>query len=218
MPFLQFVARQKASRCPRLLGTVAMLGLCLVSPAFAGELVPVQLVAQEAPTFPGTSSSAAAPHIEPAVTIARAIPATKQSAIQPVTAIDEVSPVQLDAIAEYEAVQVEVASAEPAPYEPLLANATKMRMFNWREEDHYRAGCPEQLRHFTMLSTNNRYTGYQVGGGSPVIGTGPTIYEGTWGLDYEGFFPKKIALNWNRGRRYQGGTEGYKTDGPKHEE
>ena len=68
-----------------------------------------------------------------------------------------------------------------------------------------------------MLSTNWRYQAYNVGGGSPFIGTGPSLFEGTWGMDYQGFFPKRVGLNWNHGQKYQGGVEGYKTDGPKHE-
>jgi hypothetical protein len=58
--------------------------------------------------------------------------------------------------------------------------------------------------------------GYYVGGGSAWHWGEPRkLNEGTWGWDYKGFgLPKHIALQWSHGRRYQGGTGAYKTDGP----
>lgn len=124
---------------------------------------------------------------------------------------------QFDILSEEElSASAEEDEATAADASATLAPATKARMFNWREEDHYRAGCPQLLRHFNIPSANGRYTMYKVGGGSALFGSGPMLSEGTWGLDYAGFLlPRKIALNWNHGKREQGGTGAYKTDGPK---
>ncbi len=109
---------------------------------------------------------------------------------------------------------------EPDPWHP-------WRLRPWPGKQPYGKGCPvphtfERAGYPCKVSrcaqpTNNcRYTGYQVGGGSAVRGTGPTTQEGTWGWDYVGgqWFHPRVVLNWCRSR-YQGGTEGYKTDGPR---
>jgi hypothetical protein len=65
-------------------------------------------------------------------------------------------------------------------------------------------------------SDTGRYFGYYVGGGSPFRGEERLPNEGVWGWDYGGFhFVPRIDLLWNHGRRYQGGTGAYKTDGPR---
>lgn len=56
--------------------------------------------------------------------------------------------------------------------------------------------------------------GYYVGGGSPCRGDDRLTEEGTWGWDYGGLIPRRIALLWNHGRRYQGGVGAYRTAGP----
>jgi hypothetical protein len=59
------------------------------------------------------------------------------------------------------------------------------------------------------------YDGYYVGGGAVVCGQPRCANEGTWGWDYEGcLFRRRVWLQWNHGKRYQGGQGAYKTDGP----
>jgi hypothetical protein len=66
-------------------------------------------------------------------------------------------------------------------------------------------------------SSNSHDSGGYVGGGSASWWRGEprTAEEGTWGWDYRTsrlvFDP---FLLWWHGRRYQGGTGAYKTDGP----
>ena len=87
---------------------------------------------------------------------------------------------------------------------------------DYRACDKCRAGCPESLRWLTIPSRTRYYGGYYVGGGTPLQGAGFCAGDGTWGWDYPGIlFPKRIALNWTKNGRYQGGTGAYKTDGPK---
>ncbi len=58
--------------------------------------------------------------------------------------------------------------------------------------------------------------GYIVGGGAAFHGEPGYADEGTWGWDYFGFtIPRRIALGWWHGDRYQGGIGAYKTDGPR---
>jgi hypothetical protein len=78
-----------------------------------------------------------------------------------------------------------------------------------------RAGCPQNLRPHARPSYGPYFYGWWVGGGTAVGGDMPCLNEGTWGWDYEGVVPKRVWLLWSHGRRYQGGTGAYKTDGPK---
>jgi hypothetical protein len=81
-----------------------------------------------------------------------------------------------------------------------------------------RAGFPWCISRFARCGVNPReYSAGYVGGGSgKLLGEARCIDEGTWGVDYDGlFFRKKIWKQWSHGRRYQGGTGAYKTDGPK---
>ena len=61
--------------------------------------------------------------------------------------------------------------------------------------------------------------GYYVGGGL-LIGHGQGECrqrdEGTWGWDETGgsHFRRRVILGWSHGRKYQGGTGAYRTDGP----
>jgi hypothetical protein len=81
----------------------------------------------------------------------------------------------------------------------------------------HRAGHPETISQFAVPSNRCHYNGYYVGGGLPVFGEERcVVHEGTWGWDYCGtLFPKRIALLWSHGKRPQGGTGAYKTDGPR---
>ena len=64
-------------------------------------------------------------------------------------------------------------------------------------------------------SDTHSYTGYYVGGGAAVKGDPRGAEEGTWGWDYQGgWLKRKVALDWWHGRRAQGGTGAYQTDGP----
>lgn len=83
--------------------------------------------------------------------------------------------------------------------------------------DPHRAGNPHWLFRWAIPSDTGSYVGYQVGGGCPrpLRAEAPYDHEGTWGWDYQGWlFPRRVILGWWHGRRYQGGTGAYKTDGP----
>jgi hypothetical protein len=83
-----------------------------------------------------------------------------------------------------------------------------------RNEGHARAGCPLCLSLFAIPSNTRFYEGYYVGGGTIFRGDLRNRGEGTWGWDYGGIFvPKRVALNWSHGRRYQGSTGAYRTAG-----
>ena len=56
-----------------------------------------------------------------------------------------------------------------------------------------------------------------MGGGVPLgHGQGRQREDGTWGWDETGgqHFRRRIILGWSGGRKYQGGTGAYHTDGP----
>lgn len=79
-------------------------------------------------------------------------------------------------------------------------------------------GVPPSVSRWAVPSDTGRYIGYYVGGGAwryrRAEPPGPD--DGTWGWDFQGgFFRRRVILGWWHGRRYQGGTGAYKTDGPK---
>jgi len=81
-----------------------------------------------------------------------------------------------------------------------------------------RAGNPAAVACWAIPSDTGSYVGYLVGGGCPYPhrADAPLPEEGTWGWDYQGWLlPRRVILGWWHGRRYQGGTGAYKTDGPK---
>ncbi len=86
---------------------------------------------------------------------------------------------------------------------------------SWKEQR--RAGFPQETSRFAQPSDTGRYTGYTVGGGARLHkGEPPLPHEGTWGWDYTGgLFQRRVILGWWHGRRYQGGSGAYGTDGPK---
>ncbi|QDU28567.1 hypothetical protein ETAA8_36700 [Anatilimnocola aggregata] len=88
--------------------------------------------------------------------------------------------------------------------------------FDYRQGDHCRAGFAQSVRAHAIPANTRYYGGYYVGGSVPLLGEGRHSDEGTFGWDYFGFFPKRVALNWTHGRRAQGGGGTYKTDGLKH--
>jgi hypothetical protein len=103
------------------------------------------------------------------------------------------------------------------PQQLALLHALAGDPIGQRATDHERAGCAMLVRKRAIPSNTYYYGGYWVGGGGlPLFGDDPAIHEGTFGWDYFGMtFTKRAALNWSHGRRYQGGTGAYKTDGPR---
>ncbi len=81
-----------------------------------------------------------------------------------------------------------------------------------------RAGDPRALSGHPETSATSGGIGYYVGGGVP-LGHGPGharfLDEGTWGWDETGchLFRRRVILGWSHGRKYQGGTGAYRTDG-----
>lgn len=84
-------------------------------------------------------------------------------------------------------------------------------------DNHRRAGFPQEVSRFARPSDTGRYVGYTVGGGAGGRkGNQPFAHEGTWGWDYTGgLFQRRVILGWWHGRRYQGGSGAYGTEGPK---
>ncbi len=85
------------------------------------------------------------------------------------------------------------------------------------EDPHCRAGNPQAVACWAIPSNTKAKVGYYVGGGCAInhLADPRCLQEGTWGWDYGGcFFPRRVMLGWWHGRCYQGGTEGYKSDGP----
>ena len=78
-------------------------------------------------------------------------------------------------------------------------------------------GLP-QVAWWAIPSDTGHYLGYYVGGGCgrPLKAEPRRSDEGTWGWDYQGWLiPRRVTLEWWHGRRYQGGTGAYQSDGPK---
>lgn len=85
-------------------------------------------------------------------------------------------------------------------------------------EDPARAGHPQEIARWAKPSDTGRYVGYYVGGGAWNYRQSdpPLPDEGTWGWDFAGgHFRRRVVLNWWHGRRYQGGTGAYQTEGPR---
>ncbi len=82
-----------------------------------------------------------------------------------------------------------------------------------------RAGNPQCISPLAKAHDPSHEVGYYVGGGARERsrhGEPRRAYEGVWGIDYAGHvIPKHVELGWWHGRRYQGGTGSYATDGPK---
>ncbi len=80
-----------------------------------------------------------------------------------------------------------------------------------------RAGFPRLLSGHLETSATEGGIGYHVGGGAPLgHGVGRLAGDGTWGWDETGsrHFRRRVILGWSQGRKYQGGTGAYRTDGP----
>ena len=86
------------------------------------------------------------------------------------------------------------------------------------DDPQRRAGYPLAISPWALPSDTGGYVGYLVGGGAAHYGKAdlPLPTDGTWGWDYAGhWFPRRVILLWWHGRRYQGGTGAYQTDGPQ---
>jgi hypothetical protein len=79
-----------------------------------------------------------------------------------------------------------------------------------------RAGNPQEISPWARNGDSGGFIGYYVGGAvSRRRGDGPYISEGTWGWDFQGkFIERRVNLLWWHGRRTQGGSGAYKTEGP----
>jgi hypothetical protein len=100
--------------------------------------------------------------------------------------------------------------------EPFTVALTDWHCDACKPTEWCRAGCPQTLRRHAVASNHPHFWGWWVGGGTAIGGEGPCENDGTWGWDYEGgIYSRRVWLNWSHGRRYQGGTGAYKTDGPK---
>lgn len=85
------------------------------------------------------------------------------------------------------------------------------------EDDYIRSGFPWETRRFARPTRTTAYDYGYVGGGAAFNWGQPrTLEQGTWGRDYVGVvYPRAVWLNYWGPARYQGGTGGYKTDGPR---
>ena len=82
---------------------------------------------------------------------------------------------------------------------------------------HERAGYPLSISSLAHPTEGPALGGSYVGGGSACGNQPRTFEEGTFGWDYEGLYiPRRIWLAWSHGRRYQGGTGAYRTEGDRH--
>jgi hypothetical protein len=82
------------------------------------------------------------------------------------------------------------------------------------EDGQKRAGYPQKVACYAVPSDTGHYKGYLVGGGAVLLGHPPFRDEGTWGWDYCGcLIPKRVALLWYHGWKYQGGVGAYRTTG-----
>jgi hypothetical protein len=80
-----------------------------------------------------------------------------------------------------------------------------------------RAGQPHTVAKWARCSNSPSYSGNYVGGGAAWHGEPRRCDEGTWGWDYapRHVWSPKVDLGWWHGRRTQGGTGSYRTDGVK---
>jgi hypothetical protein len=79
-----------------------------------------------------------------------------------------------------------------------------------------RAGQPQRVRRLSLPTYTRAYDAGWVGGGGGFRGDAPRINEGVWGRDYVGLvYPRRVWPHWTHGRRQQGGTGAYKSDGPR---
>jgi hypothetical protein len=82
-------------------------------------------------------------------------------------------------------------------------------------DPYRRAGNPQVVHRYAKPTYTPHYCFGYVGGGAAYGGQPRTLEEGTWGMDYCGYYlPHRVWQNWYHGRRAQGGVGRYETDGP----
>lgn len=95
--------------------------------------------------------------------------------------------------------------------------ATQRKHFQGNQ--FHRAGDPQCISPLAKPTESPHEFGYYVGGGAREKSRRADHrlpHEGIWGTDYAGLLiPKHVALGWWHGRRTQGGTGSYSTDGPR---
>jgi hypothetical protein len=79
-----------------------------------------------------------------------------------------------------------------------------------------RAGQPQRVKRHSRPTYTRAYDAGWVGGGASFRGDAPRMHEGVWGRDYVGLvYPRLVWPHWLHGRRQQGGTGAYRSDGPR---
>lgn len=90
---------------------------------------------------------------------------------------------------------------------------------HFQGDQFLRAGDPQKVSPLAQPTESPHEFGYYVGGGARERSRHAEHRrpaEGIWGTDYLGIIiPKHVDLGWWHGRRYQGGTGSYGTDGPR---
>ncbi len=115
-----------------------------------------------------------------------------------------------------------VVSLDPGhPAKPLLDRPGDINVGDCLPERYgldnaVRAGHPNQVAWWARCSFDERYSAWQVGGGTswilPWKSRHKTRQEGTWGSDYHGLFqPHRVWMDWSC-ERPQGGLGAYATD------
>ena len=109
-----------------------------------------------------------------------------------------------------------VRAAEDYPFPTLIYQSKHVRSNVATPHTMHQAGHSEEVSMMSAPSYSEHYTGGYIGGGRGHGGHGRCQNEGTWGWDYAPCrqASSHIFLNWSHGRKYQGGTGGYATDGP----
>jgi hypothetical protein len=99
----------------------------------------------------------------------------------------------------------------------LLMSAFAAALLGPAQPDACQPVCPRKVAWWAIPSDTGAYVPYRVGGGCPrpLVADPPSPTDGTWGWDYVGrWFHRNVILGWWHGRRQQGGTGAYATDGP----
>lgn len=112
-------------------------------------------------------------------------------------------------------------SATPAAghdFTPWMGRPATQRK-HFQGNQFHRAGDPQCISPLAKPTESPHEIGYYVGGGARQKSRHAEQRrppEGVWGTDYAGLvIPKHVELGWWHGRRAQGGTGSYRSDGPR---
>ena len=84
------------------------------------------------------------------------------------------------------------------------------------EPGFIRAGFSNCVGRFAKSNPDAYHQVGYVGGGTLFGGSCRRVDEGTFGMDYSGYwFSRKTWLKWSHGERHQGGEGRYETEGPR---